>query len=126
MIMNIKKSIDSSFELYCNVLLINNVVRNWGISDTHVKILAYLMIHGYNKITFDLICSELNMSEKSLRTNMSYLRTGRIGSKRTMPLLQISKYHHNISELSEELLIIKKFVESGDELKACTITFETN
>lgn len=47
-----------------------------------------------NKTTKEIICKNLKISEKSLTTNLSYLRQGKIG-KRKIKLLKTSTNNMN-------------------------------
>lgn len=124
MVVKIPKKYDSEFELYHTLIKIYNVVHHWGLTETQVNILVYLIRFGYSKETKEVICDKLNITEASLTTNLSYLRQGKIGKKKIKKLLETSEKNQNMTLLKTELKDIKKFIESKDEFKAFYIKFE--
>ena len=89
MIIPISKKYDTEFDLYYSLISLYNTVEQWGLTQTQIKILIYLIRHDYNKTTKEIICKNLKISEKSLTTNLSYLRQGKIGKRKIKKLLKI-------------------------------------
>ena len=123
MIIPISKKYDTEFDLYYSLISLYNTVEQWGLTQTQIKILIYLIRHDYNKTTKEIICKNLKISEKSLTTNLSYLRQGKIGKRKIKKLLKTSTNNMNITLLSTELNDIKKLIESKDHVKSFIIDF---
>lgn len=126
MVVKIDKKYNTEFDLYYTLISMQNVVEKWGLTETQINILIYLIRFGYSKDTKETICKNLNISEKSLTTNLSYLRTGKIGKRKIKKLLETSDRNQNITLLTTELKDIKKFIDSEDYFKAFYIKFETD
>lgn len=124
MVVKLDKRFDSEFEVYYTLISMYNVIEKWGLTETQIKILIYLIRFGYSKETKEIICEKLNISDSSLTTNLSYLRQGRIGKKKIKKLLETSQNNMNITLLKTELNDIKMFIESKDNFKAFYIKFE--
>ena len=101
-------------------------MEQWGLTQTQIKILIYLIRHDYSKKTKEIICKNLKISEKSLTTNLSYLRQGKIGKRKIKKLLKTSSNNMNITLLSTELNDIKTLIESKDGVKSFIIDFGEN
>ena len=123
MVIKIEKKYDSEFELYYTMISMYNVIENWGLTDTHISILIYLIRLGYSKDTKDIICKNINITEKSLTTTLSHLRQGKVGKRVIKKLLKTSPTNLNVTLLSTELKDIKTIVESMDENKAFYVKF---
>lgn len=123
MVIKIDKTYESEFDMYYAFISLYNVVEQWGLTETQLNILVYLIRLGYTKSTKEIICKNLKISEKSLTTNLSYLRTGRVGKKKIKQLLKTSDKNMNVTLLTTELKDIKKIIESTDEKKAFYINF---
>ena len=104
MIIPISKKYDTEFDLYYSLISLYNTVEQWGLTQTQ-------------------ICKNLKISEKSLTTNLSYLRQGKIGKRKIKKLLKTSTNNMNITLLSTELNDIKKLIESKDNVKSFIIDF---
>lgn len=81
------------------------------------------MRFGYSKETKDIICKNIGITEKSLTTNLSYLRQGKVGKRKIKKLLETSEKNQNITLLKTELKDIQRFIDSKDEFKAFYIKF---
>ena len=123
MVVKIDKKYDSEFDLYYTLISVYNVIEKWGLTETQIKILIYLIRFGYSKDTKEIICTKLNISDKSLTTNLSYLRQGRVGKKKIKKLLKTSQNNMNITLLNTELKDIKKLVEGEDTVKSFIVDF---
>ena len=123
MVIPIAKNYDSEFDLYYSLIALYNVVEKWGLTETQMNILVYLIRFGYSKNTKEIICEKLKISDKSLTTNLSYLRQGKVGKKKIKKLLKTSQNNMNITLLNTELKDIKKLVESRDTVKSFVIDF---
>lgn len=123
MLIKINKKYESEFDLYYAFISLYNVIENWGLTDTQINILVYLIRFGYSKKTKDVICKKLKITEKSLTTNLSYLRRGKVGKKKIKQLLRTSPNNMNITLLNQELKDIQKIIESEDYNKAFYINF---
>lgn len=126
MVVKIDKKYNTEFDLYYTLISMQNVVEKWGLTETQINIVIYLIRFGYSKDTKETICNNLNISEKSLTTNLSYLRTGKIGKRKIKKLLETSERNQNITLLTKELRDIKTFIDSKDDFKAFYIKFETD
>lgn len=126
MVIPIKKKYYSETDLYYAMISLYNTVEQWGLTETQIKILIYIIRFDYSKKTKDLICEKLNITLKSLTTNLSYLRQGRVGKKKIKKLLKTSQNNMNITLLSVELKDIKRMIESDEEQKAIYIDFGNN
>ena len=123
MVIPIAKKYDSEFDLYYSLIALYNVVEKWGLTETQMNILVYLIRFGYSKNTKEIICEKLTISDKSLTTNLSYLRQDKVGKKKIKKLLKTSQNNMNITLLNTELKDVKKVVESKDTVKSCVIDF---
>ena len=123
MVIPISKKYESEFDLYYALIALYNVIEKWGLTETQMKILVYLIRFGYSKKTKEVICEKLLISDKSLTTNLSYLRQGKVGKKKIKKLLKNSQNNHNITLLSTELNDIKKLIESEDTVKSFIVDF---
>lgn len=123
MVIPIVKKYESEFELYYALIALYNVIEKWGLTETQINILVYLIRFGYSKNTKEIICEKLNISDKSLTTNLSYLRQGRVGKKKIKKLLKTSQNNMNITLLNTELKDIKKLVEGEDTVKSFIVDF---
>lgn len=123
MVVKIDKQYDSEFDLYYTLISVYNVIEKWGLTETQINILIYLIRFGYSKDTKEIICEKLNISDKSLTTNLSYLRQGKIGKRKIKKLLETSQNNMNVTLLKTELKDIKKFIESGHKFKAFYVKF---
>ena len=126
MIIPISKKYDTEFDLYYSLISLYNTVEQWGLTQTQIKILIYLIRHDYSKKTKEIICKNLKISEKSLTTNLSYLRQCKIGKRKIKKLLKTSSNNMNITLLSTELNDIKTLIESKDGVKSFIIDFGEN
>lgn len=126
MVLPIVKKYDSEFDLYYTLISLYNVIEKWGLTETQIHIIIYLIRFGYSKDTKEIICRKTGISEKSLTTNLSYLRQGRVGKRKIKKLLETSKRNHNITLLKTELNDIKKLIESNEENKIYYIKFVTD
>ena len=54
MIIPISKKYDTEFDLYYSLISLYNTVEQWGLTQTQIKILIYLIRHDYNKTTKEL------------------------------------------------------------------------
>lgn len=124
MVVKLDKKFDSEFDVYYTLISMYNVIEKWGLTETQIKILIYLIRFGYSKKTKEIICEKLNISDSSLTTNLSYLRQGKIGKKKIKKLLETSQNNMNITLLKTELNDIKKFIDSKDKFKAFYIRFD--
>lgn len=124
MVVKIDKKYGSEFDLYYTLISVYNVIEKWGLTETQINILIYLIRFGYSKDTKEIICSKLNISDKSLTTNLSYLRQGKIGKRKIKKLLETSQNNMNVTLLKTELKDIKKFIESDDKFKIFYVKFE--
>ena len=88
-------------------------MKEWGLSPTQINILVYLIRLGFNNDTKDIICKNLNISQSSLSTNLSYLRQGRVGKKKIKKLLDTSTLNMNVTLLKQELIDIQDIILSG-------------
>lgn len=100
-----------------------NVIEQWGLTETQINILIYLIRFGYSKDTKEIICNKLKISEKSLTTNLSYLRQGKVGKRKIKKLLETSQTNMNVTLLKTELKDIKEFIESKDKMKVLYLKF---
>lgn len=123
MLIPITRRYESEFDLYYALIAINNVAHQWGLTETQMKILVYLIRFGYSKETKDIICEKLLITEKSLTTNLSYMRQGKVGKKKIKKLLKTSPNNTNITLLNVELKDIKTMVESKDSTRSVVIDF---
>jgi hypothetical protein len=123
MLIPITRNYESEFDLYYALIAINNVAYQWGLTETQMKILVYLIRFGYSKKTKDIICEKLDITEKSLTTNLSYMRQGRVGKKKIKKLLKTSPNNTNVTLLNVELKDIKEMVESNDNTRSVIIDF---
>jgi hypothetical protein len=123
-VVKLDKKFDSEFDVYYTLISMYNVIEKWGLTETQIKILIYLIRFGYSKKTKEIICEKLNISDSSLTTNLSYLRQGKIGKKKIKKLLETSQNNMNITLLKTELNDIKKFIDSKDKFKAFYIRFD--
>ena len=123
-VINLEKKYVSENDFYHKLISIHNVVEDWGLTSTQINILVYLIRLGFTKDTKEIICKNLGISDKSLTTNLSYLRTGRVGKKKIKKLIDTSKTNLNISLLTVELKDIKKIVESKDVNKRISVLFK--
>lgn len=126
MVISIKKKYYSEFDLYYAMIALYNVIEQWGISDTHIRIIIYLIRFGYSKETKGLICDKLGITSKSLTTNLSHLRKGRVGKKVIKKLLKTSRNNSNITILGVELNDIKRMIESNEDKKIIAVDFGNN
>ena len=104
---------DSEHELYFKMISIHNIIKDWGLSPTQINILVYLIRLGFSNETKDIICENLNITESSLSTNLSYLRRGRVGKKKIKKLLDTSTMNMNVTLLKQELIDIQQIIVSG-------------
>lgn len=109
-------------ELYFKLIKIHNVAEGWNLSDTHIKILTYLLRFGYNENTLKIICKELPLTRGSLKVHLSNLRKGKVGKKKIEKLMDIHKTNNNISIVSTQLKDIKKMIEDDNILMILKIT----
>lgn len=123
MIIAIDKKYDSHYDLYYALITLYNVIERWCLTETQVQILVYLMRHGYSKETKKIICERVGISEKSLTTNLSYLRQGKVGKKKIKKLLIKSRNNQNNTEFSVELNSIKKMIEDEASIKTFIVDF---
>lgn len=123
MLIPITRNYESEFELYYALIAINNVAYQWGLTETQMKILVYLIRFGYSKKTKDIICDKLGITEKSLTTNLSYMRQGKVGKKKIKKLLKTSPNNTNVTLLNVELRDIKSMVESKDSTRSVVVDF---
>lgn len=123
MLIKINKKYESEFDLYYAFISLYNVIENWGLTNTQINILVYLIRFGYSKKTKIVICKKLKITEKSLTTNLSYLRRGTVGKKKIKQLLRTSPSNMNVTLLNPELKDIQKIIESDDVNKAFYINF---
>lgn len=123
MVIPISKKYESEFDLYYALISLYNVIEKWGLTETQMNILVYLIRFGYSKKTKDVICEKLGITDKSLTTNLSYMRQGRVGKKKIKKLLKTSQNNMNVTLLSTELNDIKKLIESEDTIKTFIIDF---
>lgn len=123
MLIPISRNYESEFDLYYALIAINNVAHQWGLTETQMKILVYLIRFGYSKKTKDIICEKLDITEKSLTTNLSYMRQGRVGKKKIKKLLKTSPNNTNVTLLNVELRDIKEMVESKDATRSVVVDF---
>lgn len=124
MVIKLDKKYDSEFDIYYALISMHNVIEKWGLTETQINILIYLIRFGYSRDTKEIICKKLKISEKSLTTNLSYLRQGKIGGRKIKKLLETSQTNMNVTLLKTELKDIKQFIESKDKFKAIYITFD--
>lgn len=124
MVVKIDKKYNSEFDLYYTLISVYNVIEKWGLTETQINILIYLIRFGYSKDTKEIICDKLNISDKSLTTNLSYLRQGKIGKRQIKKLLETSSNNMNITLLKTELKDIKEFIESKHKFKAFYVKFD--
>lgn len=113
---------ESPHELYYKMISIHNVVYDWGLTPTQINILVYLIRLGYSKDTREIMCNNLNITESSLSTNLSYLRKGKVGKKQIKKLLDTSTRNENITLLKQELIDIQEMVEQGNKTIAVKFT----
>ena len=123
MLIKINKKYESEFDLYYAFISLYNVIEQWGLTETQINIIVYLIRFGYSKDTKAVICKNLKISDKSLTTNLSYLRQGKVGKKKIKKLLKTSTNNQNITLLNTELKDIKRIIESDDVKKAFYINF---
>jgi hypothetical protein len=123
-VIKLDKKYDSEFNMYYALISMYNVIEQWGLTETQINILIYLIRFGYSKDTKEIICKKLKISEKSLTTNLSYLRQGKVGKRKIKKLLETSQTNMNVTLLKTELKDIKQFIESKDKLKAIYIKFD--
>lgn len=123
MVIPINKKYESEFELYYALIALYNVIEKWGLTDTQISILVYLIRFGYSKTTKEIICEKLDITDKSLTTNLSYLRQGKVGKKKIKKLLKTSQNNMNITLLGTELNDIKKLITSEDSVKSFVVDF---
>ena len=109
--------------MYYALISMYNVIEQWGLTETQINILIYLIRFGYSKDAKEIICKKLGISEKSLTTNLSYLRQGKVGKRKIKKLLETSTTNMNVTLLKTELKDIKEFIESKDKLKALYLRF---
>ena len=118
----LKLNYSTDEELYFKLIKIHNVSEGWNLSDTHIKILTYLIRFGYNKSTLSTICDEVCLTRGSLSAHLSNLRQGKVGKKNIRKLIEIHKTNNNITILSTELKDIKKMVEDNNIIMFINIT----
>ena len=123
MLIKVNKQYESEFDLYYAFISLYNVIEKWGLTETQINILVYLIRFGYSKETKEVICNKLKITHKSLTTNLSYLRQGKVGNKKIKKLLKTSSNNMNVTLLNTELKDIKKTIESDDAVKAFYINF---
>lgn len=107
----LKEECASEHEIYYKMIAVHNVVKEWGLTPTQINILVYLMRLGYSDTTKNIICKKLKISKPSLSTNLSYLRTGKVGNKRIAKLIKTSDKNMNITVLTPELKDIQKIIQ---------------
>lgn len=112
---HLKQDYDSIPELYFKMISLHNVTKDWGLAPTQIHIIVYLIRFGYSQETKEIICKNLKITESSLSTNLSYLRTGKVGKKTIQKLLDTSYKNTNVTLLSQELLDIKDMIENGNK-----------
>lgn len=110
--MKISDNYKSEHDLYYKIISVYNVIEEWGLTETQINIIIYLIRHGFNTKTKQIICHNTGISPGSLNTNLSYLRQGRVGKKAIGRLLELSERNNNITLLHPRLLYIKELVES--------------
>ena len=110
----LKLNYSTDEELYFKLIKIHNVSEGWNLSDTHIKILTYLIRFGYNKTTLGTISEELGLTRGSLSAHLSNLRQGKVGKKNIKKLIEIHKTNNNITIISTELKDIKRIVENNN------------
>lgn len=124
MVFKIINKYDSESELCLRLIKFYNIVDDWGLTDTQINILVYLIRFGWSNKTKAIIIDRLKISDNSLTTNISYMRRGRVGDRKIKKLLLTSSKNRNITTLGKELSDIKKFVESTEENKSLYIRFD--
>lgn len=117
MILKSEREVNNYHHFYVDILRLHNDIEKWRITELQIQILSYFLRFGYSRYTKDLVKDNLNISENVLKSNLSYLRKGRIGRRPIKKLLIMSEENNHISELSPELLRIKEFVESEGDNK---------
>lgn len=110
----LKLNYSTDEELYFKLIKIHSVSEGWNLSDTHIKILTYLIRFGYNKVTLKTICDDVGLTKGSLSAHLSNLRQGKVGKKTIRKLIEIHRTNNNITILSTELKDIKRMVEDND------------
>lgn len=110
----LKLNYSTDEELYFKLIKIHNVSEGWNLSDTHIKILTYLIRFGYNKNTLKMISDDIGLTKGSLSSHLSNLRQGKVGKKSIKKLISIHKTNNNITILSTELKDIKRMVEDNN------------
>lgn len=110
--MRLEDKYKSEHELYYKIISVYNVVEVWGLTDTQINIIIYLIRHGYSRNTKQIICHNTGISPSSLNTNLSYLRQGKVGRKTIGRLLELSERNNNITLLHPKLQHIKQLVDS--------------
>lgn len=114
-IIQLEKEYNSEHELYFKMISIHNVVEDWGLTPTQINILVYLIRLGFSKETKEIICKNLKISPSSLSTNLSYLRQGKVGSKKIKKLLETSNNNQNITLIKQELKDVKDIISEGEK-----------
>jgi len=117
MIIKSERVVSNYHDFYEDILRLHNDVEGWRITDLQIQILVYLLRFGYSRYTKDLIKERLGVTENVLKSNLSYLRKGRIGKRKIKKLLITNDDNNHVSDLSPELLKIKEFVESEGDSK---------
>lgn len=123
MVIQLEKKFDSESKLYFTVISLYNVINGWGLTDTHINILIYLIRLGYSSDTKEIICENLKITPKSLTTTLSHLRTGKIGKKKIEKLLSTSHLNQNVTILNDDLKYLKSILESKDSTKCISFDF---
>lgn len=95
----------SDNDLYLKMLDIMNILLNWEITEDQKKILTFYMRFGYSRRTKELILEETKIKSIDSLNTQNYTMRGK-------GLLVESKRNKNVSELSEELIKIKDFIEN--------------
>lgn len=124
MVLKINNDYDSEAELCLKIINFYNIIDGWGLTDTMMNILVYVVRFGWNTKTKDIIKDKLKLTENSITTNISYMRRGRVGNKDIKKLLDISSSNRNVTVLRKELKDIKKLVESPESFKALYVKFD--
>lgn len=120
---SINKSYNSEEELYFKMIALHNIIYDWGLSSTQIWILVYLMRYKYNNDTKKIISENLNITMKSLSTNLSYMRTGNVNKKKIKKLLKIDNKNMNVTIIGDELKDIIKIIEKGTN--TLTVKFQS-
>lgn len=117
MVIKARKEYKSEHDLLTILLWAHNLLNDWGITETQIEILTYLIRYGYSKKTKEIICKNVGITPTSLNTNLSYLRQGKMGKKKIPKLLELHPTNINLTTTVPELDKIKDFVESKDKNK---------